>query len=250
MRDQNEFMRQMLELVDFAKASGGRLTKKQVRDFCSNLALTGPQLNLVYEFLNEHNVEVSGFSAVEGDSPGSTDGMNHKDSQYVRIYRRELRGLPEYTVQEKEELYERLLRGEEDAVHPVIESFLKRAATLAGKYKNRGVPLEDLIQEANLALTMTAGMLCGNQEITDVWKELERGVRGQLIKLVDSHIESQGMENTILARTNLIHEATKVLAEEWGRLATVEELAEYTRMTVDEIRMYVDLSLNEISLGS
>ena len=52
-----------------------------------------------------------------------------------------------------------------------------------------------------------------------------------------------------MAKTNLIHEATKILAEEWGRLATLSELADYTKMTEDEIRMYVDLALEEIHIG-
>ncbi len=56
MRDQNEFMRQMLELVDLAKAQESRITKDQVKDFCSDLNLTAPQLKLVYDFLDEHNI--------------------------------------------------------------------------------------------------------------------------------------------------------------------------------------------------
>ena len=70
-----------------------------------------------------------------------------------------------------------------------------------------------------------------------------------MIELADGQLESKGMENTIVARTNLIHEATKALAEEWGHLATVEELAEYTKMTEEEIQMYVELSLEEIQVG-
>ena len=101
----------------------------------------------------------------------------------------------------------------------------------------------------SLTLITTVDMLCNNSDISDVKKELERSVRGRMIELADSQLESRGQENTILAKTNLIHEATKVLAEEWGRLATVTELAEYTRMTEDEIRMYVELSMDEIKVG-
>lgn len=259
MRDQNEFMKQMLELVDLAKAKESRITKKEVDDFCSDLELTAPQLKLVYEFLDEHNIEVKGhsgkkrkavgtngdFDTVEGDSPD----LNTEDSKYLHIYRRELRGLREYMPEEKEALYESLLSGDESVIHAVIESHLKRVVTLAGKYKNRGVPLEDLIQEGNLTLITTADMICGNGNIKDVKKELDRSIRGRMIELADSQIESRGMENTILAKTNLIHEATKILAEEWGRLATVTELAEYTKMTEDEIRMYVELSQDEIKVG-
>lgn len=259
MRDQKEFMKQMLELVDLAKANDSRITKKEVNDFCSDLKLTAPQLKLVYDFLDEHNIEVKGHSAKkrkDRDSEGEFetaegDGLdlNTEDSKYLHIYRRELRGLPDYTAEEREELYEKLVSGDESVIHAVIESHLKRVVTLAGKYKNRGVPLEDLIQEGNLTLITTADMICGNDHIKDVKKELDRSIRGRMIELADSHIESRGLENTIVAKTNLIHEATKILAEEWGRLATVAELAEYTKITEDEIRMYVELSQDEIKIG-
>lgn len=263
MRDQNEFMRQMLELVDLAKTQESRITKGQVKDFCSDLNLTAPQLKLVYDFLDEHNIEVAGHSSKKhtgkaasqsagfetGDGELQESELNTEDSKYLRIYRRELRELPELSAEEKEDLYGRLLAGDASVQHRVIESFLKRVVTLAGKYKNRGVPLEDLIQEGNLTLITTVDMLCNNSDISDVKKELERSVRGRMIELADSQLESRGQENTILAKTNLIHEATKVLAEEWGRLATVTELAEYTRMAEDEIRMYVELSMDEIKVG-
>ncbi len=260
MRDQNEFMKQMLELVELAKANDSRITKEEVNGFCSDLELTASQLKLVYDFLDEHNIEVAGhkskkkaakktdgFQTSEGADPDA--GLNTEDSKYIRVYRQELRGLPEYSEEERNQLYAKLLSGDETVMHAVIESYLKRVVTLAGKYKNRGVPLEDLIQEGNLTLITAVDMLCRNTDVVDVKKELDRSIRARLIELADSQMESRGQENTILAKTNLIHEATKVLAEEWGRLATVAELAEYTKMTEEEIRMYVELSLEEIKVG-
>ena len=237
MRDQKQFMQQMFDLVNLAKTNDSTITKKEVVDFCGDLQLTDAQLKLVYDFLDEHNIEVvghsgkKGFSASDGNYSeiGKEDpGLNTEDSKYLHLYRRELRGLAEVSAEERQRLYERLVSGDGSAKHPVIESHLKRVVTLAGKYKNRGVPLEDLIQEGNLTLITAVDRICGDHSIPDVKKELDRSVR---------------------ATTNLIHEATKALAGEWGRLATVEELAEYTKMTEEEIQMYVELSLEEIQVG-
>lgn len=262
MRDQNEFMKQMYDLLSLAKANESRITKREVSDFCSDLGLTKAQLKLVYDFLDEHNVEVAGhsgkkrtaggdFSAHEGSLPpdGAEGRSGTEDSKYLSLYRRELRERKEMTADERERLYARLTAGDESAVHPVIESHLKRVLTLAGKYKNRGVPLEDLIQEGNLALITAVDMMCGNDSIADVRKELDRTVRARMIELADSHAEDRGLEHTIVAKTNLIHEAAKVLAEDQGRLATVPELAEYTKMTEEEVQTYIDLSLDEIKVS-
>lgn len=249
MRDQNEFMKQMLELVELAKANESRISKKEVDDFCSDLDLTKPQLKLVYDFLKEHNIDLTDgsktdFSTSEGDGPT----MNTEDSKYIRFYRKELREMREYSIEECDNLYARLLAGEE-VQSTVVETYLHRVVTIANKYRNRGVPFEDLIGEANLELMLLVGDFCGNSDIKDLRKELDRGIRKRLIELVDGELDDKGKENSLLAKTNLIHEATKVLAEEWGRLATVEELAEYTKMTEEEIQMYVELALDEIHIA-
>jgi len=55
--------------------------------------------------------------------------------------------------------------------------------------------------------------------------------------------------HALLGRVNLLLEATRTLAQEYGRIATIEELSEFTHMDIEEINQYVDLSHNEIELG-
>ena len=47
MRDQNEFMRQMLDLVEFAKTNENRITKEQVDDFCQDMKLQKSHATLI-----------------------------------------------------------------------------------------------------------------------------------------------------------------------------------------------------------
>ena len=65
MKDQNEFMRQMLDLVEYARTNENRITKEQVDDFCQDLDLKKTQLKLVYEVLEEHHIEIEGVSTKE-----------------------------------------------------------------------------------------------------------------------------------------------------------------------------------------
>lgn len=111
------------------------------------------------------------------------------------------------------------------------------------------MPLEDLIQEGNLELTTCVAMLCGNQEVLDCKKAIDHAVRSRLIELVDEELSGSDSISMVLARVNLLLEATRTLAEEYGRIATIEELSEFTHMDIEEINMYVDLSRNEIELG-
>jgi len=155
----------------------------------------------------------------------------------------------DYTRCTDEELLIRLRDGESGITDHIMNKYKNLVRSKAKSMYILGADSEDLIQEGNLTLLTTVDMLCGNDGISDVKKEIDRAVRARMIELADDQLESRGMERTIVTKTNLIHEATKVLAEEWWRLATVAELAEYTKMTEDEIQMYIDLSLEEIKVG-
>lgn len=251
----NEFMSRMKELAEIGRAKDNVLTKAEIADYCGNMSLTAEQLGLVYDFLTEHHVEVRGYKKSAGSTAAQTDGEEtapkgtSADSRYLRIYRRELRGLPLYSPEEVEALFERLRAGEEEVIHRVVEAHLNRVVTIAGRYKGRGVLLEDLIQEGNLELMSCVSMLCGSAEAVDIKKEIDKAVKNRLIQLVDEAVAGTDSESSILARVNLLLEATRAFAEENGRIATVQELAEFTHMDMDEIEMYVELSNGEIEIG-
>lgn len=253
--DQKEFLRRMEELVEYGRSKENQLTKEEIADKCSDFSLTEQQYELLYAYLKEHQVHVVGYEApsvasvTEGKRPAAEERQVEKDSKYLTVYRRELRQLPEYTKEEMDELYERLRSGDESVCGTVIEAHLKRVLTLAGKYRGRGVLLEDLIQEGNLELTACVAMLCGNREVVDFKKAIDHAVRSRLIEMVDEELAGSDSISTVLGRMNLLMEATRTLAEEYGRIATIEELSEFTHMDVGEIRMYVELSRNEIEIG-
>lgn len=245
--EEKDFLRQMEELLDFGRAKENVLTKEEINSYCEDMSLTGEQMEFVYAYLTEHHIQVAGFSNQEPVREEAEE--NPVDSKYLRIYRKELRALPNYGKEEMELLYEKLRNGEEEAIEKVIEAHLGRIVTIAGRFRGRGVPLEDLIQEGNLELMTCVSMLCGNREIMDYKEAIDYTVKNRLTELVDGELEDSNYENSVLARVNLLLEATRTLAEEYGRIATMEELSEFTRMDRDEIEMYVELSRGKIEIG-
>lgn len=254
--DQRAFLRQMEELVEYGRTKGNQLTKEEIADYCSDLELSKDQLELVYAYLREHQIQVEGYRSpaeemvTESSKEDEKEGRKTSgDSKYIRLYRKELRQLQQYDEETIEILFDRLRGGEQEVVPSVIEAHLDRVVTLAGKYRGRGVPMEDLIQEGNLELTTCVAMLCGNREVLDYKKAIDHAIRSRLIELVDEELSGSDSISTVLARVNLLLEATRTLAEEYGRIATIEELSEFTHMDIEEINMYVDLTRNEIELG-
>lgn len=250
MQDQNEFLRQMEELVEFGRTKENLLTKEEVADYCSDMELTAEQLTLVYAYLDEHRIHVPGFSKGQMPQEKEKDKNAAEDSKYLRIYRKELKALPVYEKEEMQHLYDRLCHGEEAVIQKVVEGHLDRVVTLAGKYRGRGVPQEDLIQEGNLELMTCISALCGSGETKDPKKRIDHAVGSRLIALVEEELANDTQENSVLGRMNLLLEATRTLAEEYGRVATMEELTAFTHMDEPEIRMYVDLSGDHIEIGT
>ena len=151
--DQREFLRQMEELVSLDERKKICSPKKEIADYCGDWNLTEEQMPFVYAYLKEHRIEVEGYRAPVEKTEEEAVEKSEKDSKYLRLYKEELCQLKRYEEEELVCLLEQLRRGEEEVISSVIEAHLHRVMQLADKYRGRGVPVEDLIQEGNLELT-------------------------------------------------------------------------------------------------
>ena len=70
----------------------------------------------------------------------------------LELYLQEIEKFPLLSKEEEKELGLKLLKGDKDAKTKLIESNLRLVVFIAKKYRGRGIPLLDLIQEGNLGL--------------------------------------------------------------------------------------------------
>ena len=73
----------------------------------------------------------------------------HED--FYQMYLEELEGVAEAGPEEELALLERLAAGEAEAAGRLIEGNLKRVLAYAREYEGKGLPMNDLVQEANMA---------------------------------------------------------------------------------------------------
>lgn len=122
----------------------------------------------------------------------------------------------------------------------LVSAYLAAVIPIAKEYTGKGMLLSDLIQEGNLGL-MTALEQFEAEEIavTDSLEEAEeyvkRSVREAMLSVLNLCRYDKDKESELVAKTALLYEAKKALAEENARSATMEELSEYTKIPVDEI---------------
>lgn len=74
----------------------------------------------------------------------------------LRQYLQEIRQYPQLNAQQERELAMRCAKGDEDAIHEMVNSNLRLVVSVVKKYAGQGVPLMDLIQEGNIGLLVAA----------------------------------------------------------------------------------------------
>ena len=103
------------------------------------------------------------------DEPGSDDLLNEEEfsdedlaitaenvdmfaDDSVRLYLREIGKIPLLTVEEENDLAQRIVKGDKKAKDKMIEANMRLVVSVAKRYSGRGLDLLDLIQEGNTGL--------------------------------------------------------------------------------------------------
>jgi RNA polymerase primary sigma factor len=79
-----------------------------------------------------------------------------ENEKALKQYLKEINKIPRITPDEEKELARRLQKGDADAMQKLVEANLKFVVSIAKKYRGRGVPFMDLINEGNLGLIEAA----------------------------------------------------------------------------------------------
>lgn len=166
------------------------------------------------------------------------------NDEYYQMYLDELREIKPCDDKERESLLPSAAAGHEAARARLIEGHLIFALAIAKDYRDKGLPMSDLVQEANLALTVAVSEYGGGDFLAAAKERITACLQAAL---KEQQAENK-VEETMLARVNVLQEVSKTMADELGREATVEELAERMRMTSEEIKDIMKLAVDALSV--
>ena len=197
-------------------------------------------MELPQEILDELEADAA---AAEEAEVQEDDGMQTED--IYRVYMEELAAIPPCTAAENEELLGKVKAGVAGARERLIEGNRRNALMHVQNYINRGVPMADLIQEASMELMM----LVDDAFEGSFEKLLESRIRVRMEEVISEQTSASNIEEEVLARVNVLQEGSKELAERFGREPKLEELAEYMKMTEDEVREIMKVTMDALSLS-
>ena len=155
-----------------------------------------------------------------------------ESNTFYDIYLEELKNLPQGTPEEEAALLKKLTEGDKTAASRLTELKLAKAVQIAEEYHDRGLPAGDLVQEANMALFLFAS----EYENGDFAAQMEKKVRAAI-------------EDALPARVNDLKDISASMARELGREATLAELAERMKMSEDEIRDIMKLTMDAMKVS-
>lgn len=252
MLDQSKFMELLKEITEVASIQEKQITKEEVAEYFKEMDVTEEQLLAVYQYLGDNGITVPGFVHQKVEEKAEEIEKTEKEAaQSVshRLYLEELENLEHLTEQEKARLFLAVRNGEQEAKVQLMEGYLPVVVEMAERYKDKGMPLEDLIQEGNIGLLEALEKVNEIAKIEDAEEFIIETIRQVMVEVVDESIGENDREASVIAKTGLISEAAKYLAEELGRVATARELADYTKLSEQEIESVLKLSLDAVELG-
>ena len=170
---------------------------------------------------------------------------NFEQDSFENVYLEELAAIEPCSEEETRQLIAKIRNGDARARERLIEGNLKKALFFVQDYINQGVPLSDLIQEASMEL-----MLLADEGFEGSFETLlESRIRVRLEEVVKEQKSEADIEEEMLARVNVLQEVSKTMAEQLGREATLAELAERMKMTEDEVREIMKVTMDALSMS-
>ena len=245
MNEKTEFLKRLSELVAIAKKQGNQITIEEVQTYFSKENLTEEQVELVFDYLMAQKVTVKGYVKVEEEKEEAEKEeffLTEEEQRYLDEYVTDLKAFQDIKEEEMHSLIEGVLQKDEAAKTKLIEVYLKEVVEIAKKMHRPDVFLGDLIQEGNLGLVLGVEMIADISNAHDV---IMTQIKQSMQLLLEEHEELSNRDKKMVEKVQLLDEAITNLTEELGRKVTIDELAIYMGLEIEEIEDILKLTGEE-----
>ncbi len=173
--EKDNILTRMKKLVELGKSKKNVLEITEINDFFKDTQLTVEQMENVYAYLEDNNIDVlrimnddtdfddklvpeptdDDFAEIEEENVNLEaiellEGVGTEDP--VRMYLKEIGTVPLLTADEELSLAKKKAEGDPIAKQRLIEANLRLVVSIAKRYTGRGMSFLDLVQEGNLGL--------------------------------------------------------------------------------------------------
>lgn len=267
--DQEMFITAVENLKEFARVNGSQVTKQDILDEFKGIELNDGQLQLVYGYLQSNKIKITDVDlkenkfeeimdkSIEGqvDAENAVDEesakrqeaklqeINEQDKKFMDQYLEDLKGTKRMSQAEQDQMMEKSQQGDKKAEHKLVESFLLSIVDWVQPFQGKGVPVADLIQEANLTLLMLlAEGECGVQFEEELVKRINTALQNSVDEQKDTSMTGQ----KILNKVNAVNDCVERMYDELKRKVSVQEVAQEMGISEEDVKEAADLSADHI----
>lgn len=267
MEERTQTFDEKLELLlEEAKKKKNVLENREILDFFKGEILDPEKLDRIYDFLDNHHVDVLRTEEEDDIDPElflDEDSEEEEEAELeqldlsvpegvgvedpVRMYLKEIGKIPLLTTDQEIELAKRMELGDQQAKKRLAEANLRLVVSIAKKYVGRGMQFLDLIQEGNLGLIKAV-------EKFDYRKGYKFStyatwwIRQAITRAIADQARTIRIPVHMVETINRLIRTSRQLVQELGREPTAEEIAEKMDIPVERVREIRKISQDPVSL--
>lgn len=175
------------------------------------------------------------------------EGKYQAEPSGFDIYLRQINRIPLMSAEEEREVAGRARDGDEEALDQLVQANLRFVVSVAKKYANQGVPMEDLVNEGNIGLIKAARRF----DVDRGYKFISYAVWWIRQAILVSLSQGSRIVRVPLNRSNVLYQigrASRELDQRLGRAPTAEEIARYMEIPVAEVEQTMKIANHHVSL--
>ena len=164
-------------------------------------------------------------------------------NEVLKLYMEELESIRPMSDSELREAIPALLSGDKAVRNRIIEGNIKYVMGLLFDFTDKGVDMNDLICEANLALASATDDYDGR---TDYKEYITEAVKDSLSELIRETAFQKEEDEDLAERVNELSDISVELVQELGREPTQAELAQKLNVSEDVIDRLIRMSMDAL----
>ena len=194
-------------------------------------------------YLNIHEMDE------QDGNPWEQEDVFELSGGAMQMYFREIYRVPLLTPEEERLLVQRIAQGDETAKQQFITANLRLVVSIAKNYRDRGLSMEDLIQEGNLGLIKAVEKFdytLGNKFSTyATW-----WIRQAIYRAIGDKGHAIRRPAHIVEAINRMKMVSREMCLELGREPSVEEIAEQLGVSADTVLEIRNAARDIVSLDT
>lgn len=255
------FNNALTEFVSFAATKGNKVTVNDIKSHFDGFIEDESQYQFIYDYMTVNKIEIDGFtpsgenffeteysaSDISAQVTRNENKESKEELEFIKMYLSDMENIPSISLEEQNNLIEKLINGDTSCTEKLIESKLQTVADFAKKYRGRGVSFGDLIQEGNLELMIAISEY--QTSFGDFNQYVDKRIENAIVNTINNEINSDRVGQHLADKLNQLDNTTKELNKKLGRVPELSELADAMGISEDEASLLLKTSLDTLSVN-